>query len=79
MMVTRETRSHSGARIDDRRGGHTLISPVRVQETECGTPRGYTYRIKVSRSSTSYWSSRGECDAGPCCAAGFGLRAGASV
>src|SRR3989441_9719943 len=32
-MIMLRTRSHSGARINDRRGGHTLISPVGVQET----------------------------------------------
>jgi hypothetical protein len=37
MMLTLETRSHSGARIDDHGASHTLTSPARVQETGCGT------------------------------------------
>jgi hypothetical protein len=36
-MITLRTRSLSGARINDRREGHTLTSPASVQETGCGT------------------------------------------
>jgi hypothetical protein len=36
-MLTLETRSPSGARIDDHGASHTLTSPARVQETGCGT------------------------------------------
>jgi hypothetical protein len=36
-MIMPRTRSHSGARIDDRHGSHTLTSPAGVQETGCGT------------------------------------------
>jgi len=41
MMLTLETRSHSGARIDDHGASHTRTSPARVQETGCGTGRVY--------------------------------------
>src|SRR5439155_1371797 len=37
-MITLRTRSHSGARINDRHGSHTLTSLAGVQETGCGTP-----------------------------------------
>jgi hypothetical protein len=36
-MVTLETRSRRGARIDDRRRSHTVTSLSDVQETGCGT------------------------------------------
>ncbi len=42
-MVTLETRSRSGVRIDDRRGGHTLTSPAGVQQTGCGTGQCYAF------------------------------------
>src|SRR5438132_13538127 len=37
-MIMLRHRSHSGARIDNRHGSHTLTSPAGVQETGCGTP-----------------------------------------
>ena len=36
-MVTHDTRSHRGPRIDDRRKRHTVTSPSGVQETGSGT------------------------------------------
>jgi hypothetical protein len=47
MMLTLETRSPSGARIDDHGASHTLTSSARVQKTGCGTgtPLG-TVRIE---------------------------------
>jgi hypothetical protein len=35
--MTHETRSHTGVRIDDRRGGRYVDIPSRAQETGCGT------------------------------------------
>src|SRR5205807_1712156 len=45
-MITLRTRSLSGARINDRRGGHALTSPARVQETGCGTNPGNALVLK---------------------------------
>jgi hypothetical protein len=36
-MDRRESRSHSGFRIDDRWPSHAAITPTRVGETGCGT------------------------------------------
>ncbi len=46
-MVTRGTRSHRGATIDDRRESYTLTSLAGVQETVCGTglPFGQPYTL----------------------------------
>jgi predicted glycoside hydrolase/deacetylase ChbG (UPF0249 family) len=42
-MVPHETRSHSGTRIDDRCGSHTVTSPSGVQETGSGTVTNLEY------------------------------------
>ena len=49
-MITLRTRSLSGARINDRRGGHTLTSLAGVQKTGCGTESTYQRYNIVSES-----------------------------
>src|SRR5262245_56190451 len=43
--VTHETRSHSGIRIADRRGGRYAGTPSRLQETGCGTSIVYELTV----------------------------------
>jgi hypothetical protein len=61
-MVTLETRSRRGARIDDRRRSHTVTSLSDVQETGCGTQsaigRNRTDGAVVRVASLVYGSAR---------------------
>src|SRR5438132_9395641 len=61
-MIMLRHRSHSGARIDNRHGSHTLTSPAGVQETGCGTATACVPTRCPSRS----WGAVPCCDVEPC-------------